>query len=212
MEAIREWVRNLVVIMVLAGLADLLVPMGNMKRFVRLNMGLVVLLAVLGPLLTLLGQPLVIDPPAQTPGAGGLRPLSEVLAGAAALRAQNEGLITRQMRLRLQAEAEAAAVGVPGVAAATATVELAGGSPHEPPHLTAVRVEIMPGAQDHGAAVQQVQPVRIGGAEPQPGEAGAPPAAPDPRPALVRRAVAERLALGEQWVSVTWQQGAEGER
>lgn len=57
-DPIRSWVRTIAVLVILAGFVEILIPRSNTARFVRMTMGLVIVLAVLSPLVSLLRQPL----------------------------------------------------------------------------------------------------------------------------------------------------------
>jgi len=52
-DAIRAWVRDIAVLLVVMAFLEILVPRSGMKRFIRVVTGLVVLLTILNPLLTL---------------------------------------------------------------------------------------------------------------------------------------------------------------
>ncbi|MCL4425991.1 MAG: stage III sporulation protein AF [Firmicutes bacterium] len=50
MAFLRDWIRQIALLMIFASLTGLLVPSGQLRRYFRLVLGLVILLAVLGPL------------------------------------------------------------------------------------------------------------------------------------------------------------------
>ncbi|MGB9846901.1 MAG: stage III sporulation protein AF, partial [Desulfotomaculales bacterium] len=50
LETVRSLVQNLVVVIILAIFLDLFLPSGDMKRYVKFVMGLLVIIAVLGAL------------------------------------------------------------------------------------------------------------------------------------------------------------------
>lgn len=54
MVALKQWVRDIMLILLLAHALELAVPFGASRRYVRLGAGLVLLLALLQPMLTLL--------------------------------------------------------------------------------------------------------------------------------------------------------------
>ena len=58
----REWLRTLLGLSVLLGLAEMLLPQGNMAKFSKLVFGLVLILAVLEPVVNLVSlNPITID-------------------------------------------------------------------------------------------------------------------------------------------------------
>jgi len=60
-EALRLWVREIVIVLFLAGILEMLVPETEMKRFARVAMGLLVILAVGRPILAVVGGDVYFD-------------------------------------------------------------------------------------------------------------------------------------------------------
>jgi len=60
-EALRTWVREVVTLLVLAGLVEMLLPAGGSRRFARVALGLFVVLAVARPVLALVGGDVSLD-------------------------------------------------------------------------------------------------------------------------------------------------------
>ncbi len=84
MEIIRLLVQNLIVIIILSTFLEMLLPAGEMKRYTKLVMGLLVIITVLGALGSLLRGDWARELPEQAigvrqPGAAGL---SEIMASA----------------------------------------------------------------------------------------------------------------------------------
>lgn len=235
MEGLRQWVGQLVALVVVAGALELLLPEGRMRGYVRMVTGLLVVLALLRPALTLLARQPVPDLAglaADGAGADRLPSLAEVRARAARLHAGNDSLVLEQFRLRLAAAAADLARAVPGVATAEARAEVAPGPPGGPPVVTAVAVRVRPGAGDAAAprpsgpdgspalpgppgledsppAVAPVRPVRPVETVRPPG-APATRAAPAPDHALaaaVRAAVAGGLGIAPERVQVSLDPG-----
>lgn len=194
MEAVKEWVKSLVLLVLLAGCLELLLPMNSMKKYVRMTMGLLVVLGVIQPVFTLLGQPLPVTANLlQEKPSGRLPTVSEIMAMGRKIQEKNLGLAGEEARITLGAAAAEAARTVDGVAGATAdvAVEMAGGEYK----VTAVTLKITP-----GAGVQPIKPIEpiapIGG-----GGGTSAPAARQQSEAeralaeAVRREVAARLGL-----------------
>ncbi|MCK8817503.1 stage III sporulation protein AF [Natroniella sulfidigena] len=57
MEPLREWVRNIVLVILFANFIQMLVPSGQMKRFVKVIIGFFIILVVLNPILSLARYP-----------------------------------------------------------------------------------------------------------------------------------------------------------
>ena len=225
MEGLKEWALAVAVIVIFAALLEMLVPAGGTKRYVQLAMGLLILLTLLQPVISVLQHTrnLVWETGAawQAPDLA----LSSVLAQADRIR---QGSQERQMRLyqtRLEETAVQEAESVLGRRRVTARVTL-GKPPAEggPPPIESIILEVWPdkvdsrssggtlaatagpGAAGPGAAsvqaIEPVQPVEI--------QIGAKPAAPPPeQPGLdpaqahqARRAVAELLQVTEDRITV----------
>ena len=73
MEMIRQLVRNLAVLAIMAAFLEMLLPLQGTRRFVQVIIGLFIMLAVLGPIVTLLRQqpPLHFNMPVSS-GSGGV--------------------------------------------------------------------------------------------------------------------------------------------
>ncbi|HEY8552691.1 MAG TPA: stage III sporulation protein AF [Thermaerobacter sp.] len=55
MGALSEWIRQVVLVLILTGVVELALPPGTMRRYVQVVLGLLVLLAIIRPVLTWLG-------------------------------------------------------------------------------------------------------------------------------------------------------------
>jgi len=204
-EAVKEWVRTLAMLIILATCLDLLVPMGSMKKYVRVAMGLLLMLNMINPFFTLLRQPVALDPDIFLPGQGTARlpTLAEIMAEAERFREKNEALALEEARSRLQAEVEASARSVEGVAAARAQVELEGRAGRYA--LRRVVVIITPGAPRGVRPVLPVLQVSPVGTEPaggDPDKAAIPEGDEAALAEQVRQEVARRLELSDGNVPV----------
>lgn len=203
MAPLIDWVRSLVVLVVLASLLEMLLPSGGMKRFVRLSMGLLILLGVVRPLVALLGGQAAFDPHLLEDPAGRLPSLNQIMVEANQFQARSQELLLEEVRSRLTHQAESAALAVEGVSGADVAVELSGGPALETVHVEKITVTLRLGSRF--GQVQPVAPVRIGGAGGEGGE-GATARAPLPEEApladAVRQQVAEQLGMDERAVTV----------
>jgi len=120
--ALRAWVREIVVVAVLVGYAELLVPAGEIKRYARLVMGLIVLFAILRPAAAFVAgwdgrlPELSVRPWTGWTGTT----TSGVEEGVEALARVGEAQAVRTLASRIENAAEAAAVEVEGVRGARA--------------------------------------------------------------------------------------------
>lgn len=159
MDFLKEWVRGLVTLVLLAGALEMLIPSNGMKKYVRMTMGLVIVLAVVRPITVLVGRP--IDPQALSvysdlTDAHGLPTLEQIMADAALFRSRNQKLATDDVRLALANQARAAALRVKGVSQVWADVTLT--DPGQ--GIQRVSLSIMPGTAS--PSVTPIAPVRPG--------------------------------------------------
>lgn len=227
MNLIREWVRNLTLLIILASFLDLLVPQNSMKRYIKMVMGLVILLGILNPILTLLRQEVTIDVGLLDFRVPSGATLNEILEKGETYRRAAEAQALRAFQLKIEREAEREALGVEGVAAAAATAKIA--SPEKGQTQGAeilevqLAIQLCSGPEGSGERrVAMVEPIRIGGtgtggSSTGPPETGSLDAsspgtsrsgAPDSAVAReVKRVVASYLGISPDKVKVTWTSG-----
>lgn len=197
MEGIKEWVKGLVLLALLASCLELVLPMGNMKRYVKLTMGLLIVLATLKPIFGFLGQPVAVTADfLETDAPTGVPTLGQILASAEAFREKNQALAVGEVESGLSAEAARAARSVKGVADAVAEVQVEEGTQNVT--IKAVTVRIIAGEPGEMLPVHPVDPVApVGAGNPaSPGPQDAKMSATEKRLAdSVRREVAARLGL-----------------
>lgn len=194
MAELKEWVRGLVMLVLLGSCLELLIPTNDMKKYVRMTMGLVVVLAVVSPIAAFLGRPLALQTMVLgEPTGPGLPTLNQIMGQAREFRERNQGLALQEARARLADEARQGALAVAGVSRARAEIALTPqGAEYQ---VTGLTVVITPGAKP--GKVAPVAPVRpVGTAEnPTPAPPVEPTAAEAPLADAVRREVAARLGL-----------------
>jgi len=196
MAAVTEWVRTLVVLVVLASLLELLLPMGSMKRFVRLTMGLLILLGVARPVVGLLGGEVAFDPDLLRDSAAGLPSMNEIMAEAHRFQERSRALLAAEVEERLRRQAESAARAVDGVAEAQVALEMGGGPALE--SLRAERATVVVLLGSRFGQVRPVEPVRIGRADDVAGGGADRARTRLPLPAEAPLAEAVRLQVAEQ--------------
>lgn len=218
MDSIREWVRNLTMLIILASFLELLVPQNSMKRYIKMVMGLVILLGILNPIFALFRQEVTIDVgwlDSRVPSGASL---NEILRKGETFRQAAEAQSLRAFQLKVEREAEREALTVEGVAAAVATARIA--SPEKEQRregeILGIQLAIQLGPSPEGNGekrVATVESVRIGeiGAQPatKPGQTQAGvPSPPDSAVAReVRRVVAAYLGVSPERVKVAWSAG-----
>ena len=125
MGGLKQWARDVIAIVLLGGLLELAVPDGQLQRYARLVVGLLIMLSVLNPVLDLLQRPerLVSDAEAAlaSPPALGGASLQERVDR---IRARAEQETERLAVGGLEARAVRVALQVPGVRDARAKATL----------------------------------------------------------------------------------------
>lgn len=161
MDGVKEWVKGLVLLALLASCLELMLPMGKMKRYVKLTMGLLIVLATLKPVFGLLGQEVALTAGLFEVDAGaakGVPTLGEIMARAQDFREKNKALAVGEVSIGLAEEAARAARSVTGVADAEADVDLKETSGEV--EIRSVTVRITPGEPGGTKPVQPVEPVK----------------------------------------------------
>lgn len=129
-EALRLWVREVVLVLFLAGLLEMLLPEGDLKRFGRVAVGFFVVLAVARPVLALLGGGFAVDHTLASMsvwefgGGAAVGGLEEALERGARIREVSRDRALAAARASLERQIEAVAMREEGVAEAQAVVDL----------------------------------------------------------------------------------------
>jgi stage III sporulation protein AF len=162
MSELGGWVGHLAAVVLMAGLAEMLMPPGRLQGYARAVLGLIVLLVVLTPLLDLLHQGVswslpdaAVPPSVAVPSEAALtrQVFAEMLADRAVAAAESVTGVTgatAQVTLQpAQGDAE------PTVASAAVTVRSAAGAPAAP--VVASRVAAALGIDPGRVSVREVQ-------------------------------------------------------
>lgn len=133
-EGIRLWIREIVIVLLLAGTLEMLIPETGMKRFARVAVGFFVVLAVAKPILGLLGGGVLFDKSLAGIGSwelglrvsesGGAAGAADPLGQGAALRQASRDRALVATRAGLESQVAALALRETGVARAAAEVDL----------------------------------------------------------------------------------------
>lgn len=174
MEIIRLLVQNLIVIVVLAVFLEILLPAGEMKRYVKLVMGLLVIITVLGALGSLFRGNWALELPEQAIGDGnaGATGLTEIMAGANKLSQDHRARALAEYRRSLarQVSALAGLSGEVTVLSAEVDVYAEDNNPKFG-QVKEIRVMVKSGAQPGSRRENTLtQPVKIQVGEKGPGE------------------------------------------
>lgn len=126
METVRSLVQNLVVVIILAIFLDLFLPSGDMKRYVKFVMGLLVIIAVLGALGNLFKGDWVSFLPEQATGKdeqAGVS-LSEIMASAEKINQNRQVRMLEEYRRAIARQVSALAGLYPDVSVQAVEVDV----------------------------------------------------------------------------------------
>lgn len=146
--AVTDWVRNIVMVVLFASFLELLLPSSGMQRFVRVIMGLLILLAILTPVIDALQSRVVPEVPALAGQGGGAA--DRVRQGSEAMVRERDRLALEYYRKELARQVRAVVTAVDGVADARVAVEVGQGGA-----ISRVTVYVLPGlaAEDRKAKI-----------------------------------------------------------
>lgn len=171
MGGLQAWVKQLVLIVLLAGLAEMLLPQTALRRYAHTALGLLVLIAVLVPFLSFVHEGVAWDSAFERLPAVETSSLDE---GVRRFREAGARLTLETYRARVEEEAVRAATAVEGVAQAQARAEIDGDA-RSPRFgtISRIAVTVVPGRAPRAGEVAPVRPVRIGArSEGEPGIRG----------------------------------------
>ncbi len=199
METIRQLVRNLAFLVILAAFLEMMLPLQGTRRFVQVIIGLFIMLAVLGPIATLFRQqpPLHFSLPVNSE-SGGVG-LNQILEQGQSMQAVTSAQEQAAYVQRLEDQIEVMCRLVPGVKEASATVSLSpDASLKSLGTVQKVAVELQ---SDTQPMVSPVQPVQIGSA---PKAESSSPASRQEIVDQVQETVASLFGLQKSQVSVNF--------
>jgi stage III sporulation protein AF len=91
MQWISDWLREIVLVILLAAFIDLMLPNSSMQRYVKVVVSLFILLTILSPIITLFKSDLdFMDWRDQTVEMGAVQPLESIMENGKKIREQNE--------------------------------------------------------------------------------------------------------------------------
>lgn len=130
MQSVAQWVRELALVVLAGTLLEMLLPQSYLRRYARVIVGLLVVLAMLTPVVNFLREGL----PGVGTAQGWALPVAEterILERGARWRKEREVRALEEYRQRLARRAETVAEGVPGVRGARARVTVSDGTEEE---------------------------------------------------------------------------------
>lgn len=149
------WLRGILVVALLGWLLEALQPASELRRYTRLAIGLLVMVAVMRPLIPMLESlPHTLEDPFLK-----FADVGSVVQQGVFLHSQEESLALGQYRRELVQAASAAAEAVPGVRSASAQVEVA---PDNVPRAVSVSVQSVTQSSALAGSVQQAVSEALG--------------------------------------------------
>jgi len=175
MEVLKETVRNIALLVLLAAVLDLLLPSGKMSAYIKMVMGLFVLVSVLNPLLGIVFHRQEFEVMAwqgETAVAGNISYLEK----SAKLAATNRSLLRQEYGRRMEMQMEALIRLISGVGEVRARVELGGeGVPDDVRRIKNVLVTVWcESGREKNSGARSVEPVKIGAGNAAGDPAGSP--------------------------------------
>ena len=124
MNQVQHWVQQIILIALLAGMAELILPRSDLQRYARLSLSLVLTLVVLQPLLSIFGLPSQLDWPLIQQDTAASAVWREALRSGESLRLENQRKTLALFRSRLEERSQQIAEGIDRVRAAETTAVL----------------------------------------------------------------------------------------
>jgi stage III sporulation protein AF len=209
MEWLADWLKQIVLLVLIAAFLDLLLPNNALERYVKLVMGLLIILAILTPVFQLVQKNLDLSTIAFTPikeagGSKGMEPLGDIRREAEHLKETQNRQIREQAERALEGEVKQTLEQHFGVEVMDANVKMEGESGQDL-RLAQVSVTIRPGKGDQGQEnrpVEPVRPVTIGIPAQDPSGAGRDSAADRELARQAARFIASSWSVAEEKVQV----------
>lgn len=154
---ITEWVKNIIIVVLFASFMEMLLPNSSMQRFVRVIMGLLIMLAILNPIVDIIQNRGL---PAQVPALslGGKNP-EQVQKNTERFVQERERLTREMYRNDLAKQIRAVVAAIDGVKSVKVSVELQDTSAGPDIAVDKIEIFIQPGVRNSDT----VEKVNIGG-------------------------------------------------
>lgn len=210
MEFVGGWLKQIILLVLVATFFDLLLPNNSMERYVKLVMGLLIILAILNPIFSLLDKNLDLSflisenqgMPAKDAAA-----LSTIRREGEALQKTQDRLILSQVQQKLAETIKQEVEKQFDVRVKRSEVFVSQAGEKESPVIQRVHLVISPrrneGEGGDVVPVQPVEPVVIGGSDrSSPAERDSPSS---PVPSRIADYLQQKWELSTEQVHVTWE-------
>lgn|GEM_PF-889279 len=191
LEPVQEMVRNVTALILLAAFMELILPSSSMQKYVKVVMGLFLIVCILGPVMSLINRNMTVEVSAwQFPDQS--RELNSIMENGRNISLESEKMALEEYGQRLEAQVEALVALNPGVGAVKAKVEVSGKDKLAAGRIERVLLLVEP-RQSSGAAgegesiIPEIEPINVGqGSTPAP-DTGAPVAGDSGSEAMIRQ-------------------------
>ncbi|GAA5346465.1 stage III sporulation protein AF [Planifilum fimeticola] len=209
MEFVGGWLKQIILLVLVATFFDLLLPNHSMERYVKLVMGLLIILAILNPIFSLLDKNLDLasfTAEGQGVPEGNVADLSAIRREGEALQKTQERLVLSQVQQKLGESIKQDVEKQFDVRVVKSEVSVSQAGEKESPAIQRVRLVISPrrneGEGGEVMPVQPVEPVVIGPDQPVSAERDS----PSPRaPSRIASYLQQKWELSPEQVQVTWE-------
>mgnify|MGYP005836822107 CR=1 FL=1 len=124
MEIFHSWITTIVAAVLITGFLEMLLPESGLQKFVRVVLGIFIMITILNPLLSLINQNIKFEHVALKASGQGMTDLDEILVQGNRLKQVAGEMADEQYSQGLNKQIRALALLVEGVADAQAQVEL----------------------------------------------------------------------------------------
>lgn len=213
MEFLSEWMRGLILIIFLAVVLDMILPNNAMQRYVKLVMGLLIILLMLSPVLKLYGTSVyeldfALDKFLSKEGVGNMKSLDEITAEGQLLQEQQASTTVEQWKAMVSENVKQTVENGYGVRVDSVEMRVTQDADGQPTAIEYLAVIVMPKPEaGTGAAkpVEEVEPVIIGGG----GEnemQKPPPKVNNETVSAILQQLSTEFQLPKSSISVIWQE------
>jgi stage III sporulation protein AF len=151
---VTGWVKNIVLVVLFASFLELLLPASSMQRFVRVIMGLMVMIAILNPVLDIVHNKMAPENLPAVTQSGAVS--GRVKENMAAVTEERDRLARELYKKDLASQIKAVVVAVDGVADARVGIELKEGTEGKQGGLDKVSIAVLPGSPSAGTVEKVV--------------------------------------------------------
>lgn len=213
MEFLSEWMRGLILIIFLAVVLDMILPNNAMQRYVKLVMGLLIILLMLSPVLKLYGTSVyeldfALDKFLTQEGVGTMKSIDEITAQGQRLQEQQASTTVDQWKAMVSENVKQTVEHGYGVTVDSVEMRVTQDADGQPTAIEYLAVIVMPKPEaGTGTAkpVEEVEPVIIGGGDATEMQKP-PPKVNNETVSAILQQLSTEFQLPKSSISVIWQE------